>query len=175
MNLPALFIGRFQPFHIGHMQALKSILSENDNVYLALGSTQESHTLINPLTPKERKQIIELALKEEGIAPFYEMIYEVPDINNDKEWVGHVESILPEFGAVYSGSDFVQKLFREHGEHEVKDVNFLEGVSATLIRDKVLANEDWSEFVAKATYEYLRQIDFEDRLQNCLEKGSKKS
>ena len=58
MNKKALFIGRFQPFHKGHLHALEGILADGYEVIMALGSTQESHTLMNPLTVEERKDII---------------------------------------------------------------------------------------------------------------------
>lgn len=158
----ALFIGRFQPFHNGHLHALQGILKDGYQVILALGSTQESHTLMNPLTVQERKEIIKAVWPEVG------EIYEVPDINDDRAWVSHVESIVPEFGPVYSGSEYVQKLFKEHGGHEVIPVDFLEGVSATKVRDLVIKGEGYEDFLPQATLEYLRQINFGDRLLQCM-------
>ena len=37
----ALFIGRFQPFHNAHLADIKKILKENDEVLIAIGSSQE--------------------------------------------------------------------------------------------------------------------------------------
>jgi nicotinamide-nucleotide adenylyltransferase len=158
----ALFIGRFQPFHNGHLHALQGILNDGHEVIMALGSTQESHTLMNPLTVKERKEIIKSVWPEVG------EIYEVPDINSDEAWVNHVEEIVPEFGPIYSGSEYVQKLFREHGGHEVIPVDFLDGVSATMVRDLVIKGKGYEEFLPKATYEYLKQMDFAARLDSIV-------
>ena len=162
MNKKALFIGRFQPFHKGHLHALEGILADGYEVIMALGSMQESHTLMNPLTVEERKDIIK------RVWPKVREIYEVPDINDDKAWVKHVESIVPEFGPVYSGSEYVQRLFREDGGHEVIPVDFLDGVSATKVRSLVMEEGDFEEFLPKATYEYLKQMDFGDRLSQCM-------
>lgn len=161
-NKRALFIGRFQPFHKGHLHALKGILDDGHEVIMALGSTQESHTLMNPLTVEERKDIIK------RVWPEVREIYEVPDINDDKAWVKHVESIVPEFGPVYSGSEYVQRLFREDGGHEVIPVDFLNGVSATKVRSLVMEEGDFEEFLPKATYEYLKQMDFAARLDSIV-------
>jgi nicotinamide-nucleotide adenylyltransferase len=37
-----LLIGRFQPFHIGHLKAIEQATSENDEVIIGIGSAQYS-------------------------------------------------------------------------------------------------------------------------------------
>ncbi|MEM0023032.1 MAG: adenylyltransferase/cytidyltransferase family protein, partial [Archaeoglobaceae archaeon] len=46
----ALFIGRFQPYHLGHHEVVKKILEEVDELIIGIGSAQESHSLENPFT-----------------------------------------------------------------------------------------------------------------------------
>ena len=55
-----LYIGRFNPFHKGHLEALKYIFSKDsiESLIIAVGSAQESYTLTNPLTGGERIEII---------------------------------------------------------------------------------------------------------------------
>ena len=65
----ALFIGRFQPFHKGHLEAVKMILKENDEIIIAVGSAQYSHKLENPFTAGERITMIRKALEEEKVEP----------------------------------------------------------------------------------------------------------
>ena len=36
-----VFIGRFQPFHLAHMQTIKIALEQSENVILALGKMNE--------------------------------------------------------------------------------------------------------------------------------------
>ncbi|MCJ7698989.1 adenylyltransferase/cytidyltransferase family protein, partial [Candidatus Bathyarchaeota archaeon] len=40
-----LYVGRFQPFHLGHLCAVKKILGEVDEVIVAIGSAQYSHNV----------------------------------------------------------------------------------------------------------------------------------
>ena len=54
----ALFVGRFQPFHYGHLHAVESILKENDELLLVVGSAQMSHEPDNPFTAGERIEMI---------------------------------------------------------------------------------------------------------------------
>ncbi|HDJ89497.1 MAG TPA: nicotinamide-nucleotide adenylyltransferase, partial [Thermoprotei archaeon] len=58
MKMRGLFIGRFQPFHLGHFYALKWILSKVDEVIIGIGSAQVSYTIKNPFTLGERIEMI---------------------------------------------------------------------------------------------------------------------
>ncbi|MBS7649487.1 adenylyltransferase/cytidyltransferase family protein, partial [Candidatus Bathyarchaeota archaeon] len=65
----ALYVGRFQPFHLGHLEAAKYILQNAREIIIVVGSAQESHTLENPFTAGERVYMIRLALNEANIDP----------------------------------------------------------------------------------------------------------
>ena len=53
-----LLIGRFQPFHLGHLEALQFALSKVDKLWLGLGSSNKPMEKTNPFTVEERKQMI---------------------------------------------------------------------------------------------------------------------
>ena len=53
-----LYIGRFQPFHRGHLSVVKKALEECDTLVIAIGSAQESRTKKNPFSFDERKLFI---------------------------------------------------------------------------------------------------------------------
>jgi cytidyltransferase-like protein len=54
-----ILLGRFQPFHLGHLLLMKSILKENDRLVVCIGSAQKAE----PFTVKERHELIENQLK----------------------------------------------------------------------------------------------------------------
>ena len=56
----ALFIGRFQPFHQGHLDAIKQI--SEDEIIIGIGSSQYSKTDDNPYSFEERQKMIEKTL-----------------------------------------------------------------------------------------------------------------
>src|SRR6266700_8062812 len=64
-----LYVGRFQPFHLGHLQAIKYILGRVDDLIILVGSAQHSHTHENPFTAVERITMIRRALKDAKIDP----------------------------------------------------------------------------------------------------------
>ena len=49
-----LFIGRFQPFHLGHLKDIKRAIQEVDELVIGVGSSNEECTKENPFTVEER-------------------------------------------------------------------------------------------------------------------------
>src|SRR5438105_4710821 len=103
-----LFIGRFQPFHLGHLEDIQQIAETPDiaKVIVGIGSSQEEYTQQNPFTVTEREAMILASVDLEK--PFE--LLEIPDIHNDQKWVKWVESLCPEIGAentvIYSGNSW---------------------------------------------------------------------
>jgi bifunctional NMN adenylyltransferase/nudix hydrolase len=53
-----VFIGRFQPFHLAHMQTIQIALQQSQKVIIALGSAQAERSIKNPFLAQEREQMI---------------------------------------------------------------------------------------------------------------------
>jgi len=141
--MTALFIGRFQPFHLGHLDVLKQIQKKYDVIKIGIGSSQESETARNPWTASFRKEMIENSAKKLDADI---QVFEIPDINNDEKWVSHVQEIVGEFDVVYSGNDHVRELFQIAGLTTITQIFNLD-INATLIRQKINKKEDVSSYV----------------------------
>ncbi|MBV9668355.1 MAG: adenylyltransferase/cytidyltransferase family protein, partial [Nitrososphaeraceae archaeon] len=61
-----LFVGRFQPFHLGHLATIKFALSHIEELVVVIGSAQKSHEIRNPFTAGERIQMIKDSLNEDS-------------------------------------------------------------------------------------------------------------
>ncbi|RMF91195.1 MAG: nicotinamide-nucleotide adenylyltransferase, partial [Methanobacteriota archaeon] len=61
--MKALFIGRFQPLHKGHMMIIKRILEETDALSIVIGSSQHAGTPENPFSADEREEMLRRALE----------------------------------------------------------------------------------------------------------------
>lgn len=166
-----LFIGRFQPFHLGHLSAVKQALKQVDFLVIGIGSSQYSHKSDNPFTAEERKTMIKKALEENGIKPDQYEIINLPDIHSDPEWPGHVMMLTPEFEVVFTLSDIIKKLFEKHTNIEVKPVNVEINISATEIRKKMLAGENWKEYLSSSTVTIVEKINGVNRTKKCQEEG----
>jgi len=144
----SLFIGRFQPFHNGHLHIITQILEEVDGLIIGIGSAQHGFTKENPFTAKEREELISLTLSNEGLKNF--KIIKIPDVNDDDKWVGHVSSLVPEFDIVYSNNPLVKTLFTKAGK-DVRTFSFFkrEECSGTEVRRRILNGEEWKNLVPK--------------------------
>ncbi|MFM7236797.1 MAG: adenylyltransferase/cytidyltransferase family protein, partial [Cyanobium sp.] len=61
----AVLIGRFQPFHLGHLQLVQAALARAKRLLLLLGSHQCAPDTRNPWSSAERQEMITAALPPE--------------------------------------------------------------------------------------------------------------
>ncbi|RJS79268.1 nicotinamide-nucleotide adenylyltransferase, partial [Candidatus Bathyarchaeota archaeon] len=86
-----LFVGRFQPFHLGHSAAIKYALKNVDELVIVIGSAQYSHRKENPFTAGERLVMVRKALEEMKVDCSKVWIVPVPDVHLHMMWVSAVE------------------------------------------------------------------------------------
>ncbi|MEM1606857.1 MAG: nicotinamide-nucleotide adenylyltransferase [Candidatus Bathyarchaeia archaeon] len=163
----ALYVGRFQPFHLGHLEAVRYILNNAAELVIVVGSAQESHTIENPFTAGERVYMIRLALNEIGVDPGRYYIIPVIDLDVHSLWVSHVCSYTPKFEVVYSNEPLTRRLFIEGG-FRVESIPFFrrEVCSATEIRRRMLSDANWEELLPKSVAAYIKEIRGVERLKD---------
>lgn len=163
--MKALFIGRFQPFHLGHLLLLQQLSTEYEMIIIGIGSSQYHDTVENPFSEEERKQMIMNALRTVGIQTY--RIVSIPDIHNPPRWVDHVCSIVPSFDVVISNNPFTRKLFSEKG-YVVKGTEYFDRkrYSGKEIRRRIIQGEPWGDLVPQVVYKYIRTIDGVTRLKH---------
>jgi nicotinamide-nucleotide adenylyltransferase len=148
-NEKALFIGRFQPFHNGHLSALKQIEKDKDikKIIIGIGSSQYENLPDNPFSFAQRKKMIKTAIKNIITVPC--RIVAVPDIHDEKNWVEHTKKCVGKFDAIYTGNDWVKRLFKEKG-YDVKKIKKQIKISGTELRKMIKDNDDkWKKYVPK--------------------------
>jgi nicotinamide-nucleotide adenylyltransferase len=166
-------VGRFQPFHYGHLHAIQTILKECDELVLVVGSAQMSHDPDNPFTAGERIEMIRAALNAAGIPTERYMIIPIPDAPAHRVWVSAVESQTPRFDLVFSNQSLTRRLLVEAG-YEVKRIEMYERgkYEATEIRRRILDSEDWSDLVPSDVYRIVQEIDGENRIKDLAKSDS---
>lgn len=160
-----LYVGRFQPFHLGHLSAVKSVLKDVEELVIVIGSAQYSHTTANPFTAGERLMMIRMALDEAGLDCSRIWIVPVPDVHLHMLWVAALEGYTPKFEIVYSNEPLTRRLFTE-ARYKVKQIRFFERkiYSSTDIRAKMIKNENWKKLVPKSVAAFITEIDGVNRL-----------
>lgn len=163
----AILIGRMQPVHNGHMEVIKQILSEVDEIIIGIGSAQLSHEPKDPFTAGERIVMMSQALSDEGIDSSRYYIIPMQDINFNAIWVSHVKMLTPPFSIVYSGNPLVKQLFSEEG-FEVRQPPLYDRLhlSGTEVRRRILEDENWHELVPQATIKLIEEINGLERMRN---------
>lgn len=146
----ALFIGRFQPFHKGHLFALRYIAARSARVYIAIGSAQEKKTEKNPFSARERKEMMRAVLATEKLAKKCKLFL-LPDIPDDGKWVAHLDARVPRYDACYSNNALVIRLMRAAGK-EVARVPLLarKKYRGKLVRERMRAGKEWKSRVPEA-------------------------
>lgn len=154
----ALFIGRFQPLHNGHLKVIQNALEEYDKVIIGIGSSQYGHNLDNPFTADERKLMINRSLEKIGIKNI--KIVLIPDLHNPPKWVEHVLSIFSEFDVVISNNSLTKRLFSEKG-YEVNETPLYnkDEFSGKEIRKRIENNEQWENLVPEEVVNIINDLD----------------
>ncbi len=165
--MDGLLIGRFQPFHKGHLEAVHIALSKVDNLWIGIGSSNKSYEKRNPLTADERKEMILTSLDSKTLERV--KIFFVPDTGDHEKWTYHVDSIVPPYEMVFSNDEFTITLYKKRGK-TIFEVPLLKRdmISGTNIREMIASGKDWSDLVPEGTKQVLLKIDAKNRLLKIL-------
>ena len=165
--MDGLLIGRFQPFHKGHLAAVDFGLSKVDNLWIGIGSSNKSFEKRNPFTADERKEMIQSSLGEERKKRT--KIFYVPDTGDHERWTFHVDSIVPPYEIVFSNDDFTITLYKKRGKTVIEVPLFERDIeSGTNIRELISTGKNWSDLVPQGTKDVLLKIDAKARLSKIL-------
>lgn len=169
-----LFVGRFQPFHLGHLAAVKYALKQVQYLYVVVGSAQRSHERDNPFTAGERITMIKSALDGNGVDPAKWMAIPIVDADSHSLWVSSVESMVPKFDTVFTNDALTFLLFNEGGI-EVKAVPYLDRsrYSATNVRVRILERKDWESLVPPQVAKLVKRFGGVERAQALTRKDLK--
>jgi len=162
----ALFVGRFQPFHLGHLAAIKTVLKRAEELVIVVGSAEYSHSDKNPFTAGERVEMIRAALKEAGIESGKCIIIPVRDVHIHATWAPFVVSQVPRFDIVFTNEPLTSRLFKEQG-YRVERIPFFDRTkySATEIRKRILSGKNWKSLVPKSVAELLVKFGGIERIK----------
>lgn len=88
-----VFIGRFQPFHLGHKRVVELALKQSNKVLILVGSCYQPRTVKNPFNYDERRTMIEqnmepMEIDRVSISPLRDYLY------NDSKWLAQVQQIV---------------------------------------------------------------------------------
>ena len=160
-----LLIGRFQPFHLGHLEALRFALSKVDKLWVGLGSSNLSTQKNNPFSAEQRKEMI-LSSIDDSIKEKIS-IYFIPDLDNHIKWIEKIDTIVPKFDIIFSNDELTKHLYSKRSV-KVIPIPFLkrDKLSGTNIRDLIISDQKWDDLVPNGTKNFLEKINAKNHLNN---------
>ncbi len=169
-----LVMGRFQPFHLGHLELVKQVLSECGGIIIAVTGSQFNYIEKDPFTSGERIEMIHESLKEAAIDLSQCYIVSIENQENNAMWASYLKTTLPRFEKVYSGNDYVSMLLADSG-FLVVPPKFLERekYNASKIREMISQDKDWQSLVPQAVASVIKKIDGVSRIQTIAKSDTK--
>ena len=181
----AIYCGRFQPIHHGHLASLIESLKYVEKVCLGIRNVEVSFR--NPLSPQEVKECWIRVLKRLGLYD-YVIIKIIPDFpknvplpTDDKviyrghlliDWARKVEEIFgtsPKYDVFVGNKPHMVLAFNLLGYTVIsghRSIHKLVDVSASKIRELILKkDEKWKQLLPKEVVEYLEEINIYERLK----------
>lgn len=155
-----VYIGRFQPPHLAHIQIIKQALKQAENVIILAGSANQPRTIKNPFTWQERKEMIIASLPEHLsshviVRPLHDIMY------NDQLWARQVQGIIeqltsaiamgtpgddPKIGIMGHSKDETSYYLKMFPQWELIDVDNIEDMHATDIRNALFTADSEDDF-----------------------------
>ena len=153
-----LYIGRFQPIHIGHESIIRKMLKECNIVIVAIGSAQEHNTPRNPFNFYERKDLITNVFYREIISGQLTIIplKDRENPSNDASWGDYVFEKVKWFtnekpDVVYEGEETERNTWYDNLDVAIVKVPRTDiPVSATKLRKALADSGDSIGFNAYA-------------------------
>ena len=161
-----LYLGRFQPLHLGHTSIINQMLDECEKIIIAVGSAQKSGTERNPLSFDFRKYLIE--------ETYYDVLDNIVIIpindrerySDDSSWGDYLFNQIYEQttlrpDAIYEGEESVNTNWYDNRSIQIVKVPRTDiPISATEIRNAILHDElDFAlDRLPYAIFEYFGQI-----------------
>lgn len=139
----AVVIGRFQPFHNGHLHLIQSAKEIAEQVLVLVGSANSSRSIRNPWTFPERASMIDSACLKHPDRESWLYIMPLNDhFYDDEGWMEEVQECVSTFmrrrnktvmvGHDKDSTSYYQKLFPQYDSINIDNH---EGIDATNIRN----------------------------------------
>lgn len=139
----AVFIGRFQPFHKGHLSVVKK-MAKRYRLTIVIGSTNRVSGE-NPFSINLREKMIHAALAEAGIKGA--RVIPMPDTRDDKLWAKKFISLTKNPDLVITGNLWVVRCLKNSGVKFLKIKEKGRKISATKIRSAMRSGKQWKHMV----------------------------
>jgi len=115
-----LIIGRFQPFHKGHLYLIKQALKHVESLIIGVGSSNVINEK-NPFSFEERKKYIEFSLNKHKLLSRIKKIVPIDDYPDDDDyWLKQLKKKTRAFDVVFGNNEWVNGILESRGAKVVR-------------------------------------------------------
>ncbi len=118
-----LILGRFQPFHKGHLYLIKKALECVDKIVIAVGSSDKSDG-DNPLSYTVRAKMLKKVIVEEGLSDRVVKIVPLPDNPSNEAWLKQLLKNTGGFDTLFGNNAWPNEILEQAG-YEVVTVPYM--------------------------------------------------
>jgi nicotinamide-nucleotide adenylyltransferase len=164
--------GRFQPFHLGHLEYLRAAAARSDELFV--GITNPDPTRIrpepsdparhlpesNPWTYAERLLMVKAAAGDLGLD--LERVHVIPfPVNEPELWTAYVPDGVTQYLRLFSewGGTKLERLRDAGYEVVVLDQGAEKEISGADVRAALREGRDWESFVSPGVARVIRELE----------------
>jgi nicotinamide-nucleotide adenylyltransferase len=152
-----LVVGRFQPFHKGHLYLIKKALTIADKIIIAVGSSNIKDG-DNPVSYEARVKILNDVLAHENLKEKVLKIVPSPDHPSDEEWLKLLFKSTGKFDAEIGNNDWVNRILSGAGYNVVKIPYFKRDLyQGVFIRELYNEGNPWEDRVPSYLSESIKE------------------
>lgn len=164
--------GRFQPFHLGHLEYLKGAAARSDEVFVGITNPDPTHVKpeasdpvrhlpeSNPYTYVERLLMVKAAAADAGLAP--ERLHVIPfPVNTPELWDAYVPRDVVQYIRLFSdwGGTKLDRLRAAGFEVVVLDEGTAKELSGADVRAAIREELEWEPLVPPGVAAVIKRLE----------------
>lgn len=151
-----LVVGRFQPFHKGHLYLIKKALTIASKLVIGIGSSNIVNE-DNPLSYRTRRSMILRVFEKEGLQERLLKIVPIPDVPDDDEWLRITQKRVGSFAVSIGNNGWVNGIFRKASIPVIEVPHLRKSYyKGTTIRTLVKKGKSWESRVPRYVYAQIK-------------------
>jgi len=133
-------------------------------LWVGLGSSNKPLQKNNPFSAEERKIMLLSSIDESMKSRI--QIYFIPDLENHAEWIKLIDKLVPKFDIIFTNDELTKHLYSKQNI-EVLSIPLVNRdiLSGTNIRDMIVSDLKWDDYVPEGTKNFLNKINAKKRLK----------
>lgn len=159
----ALVVGRFQPFHLGHLYLIKKAFEHADKIIIAVGSSNVQNQ-DNPLSFQTRVKMLKKVIAKEGFRERVIKIVPSPDHPKDDVWLKLLLENAGNFEVNIGNNDWTNEILEKAGYKVLRVPYFKRDLyQGIFIRELFRKNGNWQTRVPAYLVDFVNR-EFSKRL-----------